>query len=883
MSDGHGVAGVRAQSPRDRDAALATAGVLAVVVLAHLADRADLPAQPERAARIATAAAPTVALATAAAMVVLTVGRWVLVRRLLAGRESLQLVPSEQFDASAETIEHFAAQLARTGPPGGRLLSAAGALRVQIATDPDGVVRYVLVAPRRARAAIQTALAAYDGVELRNAPQPWTAGDARGRVVRARLVLARSARQPLAQTGLAPDLLEGVAAAMAQLDVDAGEHASLTLDVRVFTTGQAQRVRRRLLRNATPAHGRPSAGGLRAGVRSGRLAASETVERRHDTRALDRKLDAGHTLMRFRLLLRVNASDRRRALAVMRALLGCLDALGAENHLRVAGLRVGGLGFLGADLPGRRRAFDRWLSGGWFSARRNDLVSAAEIQGLLKPPTVHCHAENVVRSTGPLPSAPRGLPDYHGQPDLIPLGTVRSRTTERMVGVRATDTVFSYMAGRSRYGKTETAIGQFVALARSGAGGLFLDPHADAIAEIKAYLTDPQLRDRVVEIDLSDHAGPARQPGWNLFALQQRAPDEAAGRVEAFVDALAAALGWDERNTRAQNLATQAAQALTELALILPAQLAPTIFEVPTLLSDQQWRAAALPHLSHATRGFFESRFPSLPGEAITAVTNLIDRLRASRPAAALLGSPVSTYDARRAMRQDLIVLACPGSGSTRDRVLANLLVYDVLHAFKARSSIAPAKRRAFWVFLDELQTYDGPNLPALLEQSAKYGGRAFLFNQNPERLTPATWNAVSTNRSHLLSTTVNAKAARMIAAEWGTPPAPEVLTRLDRYTYLASVTHATKVSRPFLVDGIAARELHAEHHHPGRVPDLDAAIEQTTAARPVTDTLAELDGHAQRIRHWLEHHPTTPPITAPASREPEGPHVIRLAPDPTR
>src|SRR5262249_35730937 len=150
-----------------------------------------------------------------------------------------------------------------------------------------------------------------------------------------------------------------------------------------------------------------------------------------------------------------------------------------------------------------------------------------------------------------------------------------------------------------------------------------------------------------------------RQPGWNLFGLTDRTPSEASARVDAFVDALAAALGWDERNTRALNLATQSAQALTELALALPPALAPTIFEVPTLLSDEAWLQAALPRLSPATRSFFTDRFPALPGEAITAVTNLLDRLRASRSVAALLGSPVSTYDARRAMANGWIVLAC--------------------------------------------------------------------------------------------------------------------------------------------------------------------------------------------------------------------------------
>jgi hypothetical protein len=553
----------------------------------------------------------------------------------------------------------------------------------------------------------------------------------------------------------------------------------------------------------------------------------------------------------------------------MRSLLAVFDGLAAANHLRARGLRLGGLGHLGDDLPGRRARFDRRLATGRLAARRRDLVSARELQGLLKPPTVHCHADNVARSRGQIPAPPRDLPVYDGRPGVIPLGRVRTRVGERVVGVRTDETFFSYMSGRSRYGKTETAIGQFLALVLSGHGGLFLDPHGDALAEILTYLTAPGVRERVVVIDLSDRDPDTPQPGWNLFGLTARSHAEAAGKVDAFVDALAAALRWDERNTRALNLATQSAQALTELALALPAELAPTIFEVPTLLSDDEWRAAVLPRLSPATRGFFADRFPSLPGEAITAVTNLLDRLRASRSVTALLGSPVSTYDAQRALANDWIVLACPGPGSTRDTLLANLLVYDVLHAAKRRASMAPSERRPFWVFLDELQTYDGPNLPALLEQSAKYGGRGFLLNQNPERLSAATWNAVSTNRSHLLSATVNSTAARKISAEWGSPPAPEVLTRLDAYSYLASVRVGRTVSPAFLVQGIPAAELHAEHRHPDQVHHLLAEVDRTAGRRPVAERLQAAESHGARIREHL----TQP---RQQSQGGGGPHVLR-------
>lgn len=53
---------------------------------------------------------------------------------------------------------------------------------------------------------------------------------------------------------------------------------------------------------------------------------------------------------------------------------------------------------------------------------------------------------------------------------------------------------------------------------------------------------------------------------------------------------------------------------------------------------------------------------------------------------------------------------------------------------------LAPGRRRPFWVFLDEVQSFDAGrsgSLAGLLEQSAKFGLRAVLLNQNPERLSP--------------------------------------------------------------------------------------------------------------------------------------------------
>jgi hypothetical protein len=844
---------MRSTTPKDQAAALGLGALIVAGLLAHLAAK-GIPGPVGIGSTPIRGDLPPLAAGIVLAVVLVVSLRLVFTRRALAHRVQLELLPADDFDPPLESIRRFASQLphARRGFLAGWLERPGSGIRVLLVPDEHGVLGYRLEVPARARRAAEAALTAYSGVDVREREPVSLAGSAAR--VRVELRLAGPASQPLGDPGPDPDPLQGIAAVLGRLHGQQ-DGAIVAVDLLPKTAAQARRFRSGLLKRAARDAGlqAPSAfAGLsdRQQRGAGRRPA-QTVDRLLATRALQRKLDASDPLFAVQILLCAHAPERAFARSAMQALLSCFEMFTGENHLRAVGLRFGGLGFLGADAPWRRKGFDRRLRTGRFApAGGGSVLCASEIAGLLKPPTVNCRVENVTRSGGAIPPPPPGLPTYKGQKSLIPLGRIAEQGSDRVIGVPVQGTFFSYMAGRSRYGKTETAIGQFVALARAGYGGLFLDPHADAIRDIKPYLTDPGIRERVVEIDLSNSETATHIPAWNLFALDRRTPAEAAGKVEAFVDALAAALGWDERNTRALNLATQAAQALVELAMTLPAELAPTIFQIPTLLSDDEWRHAIMPALSPGTRGFFQDRFPRLPGEATTAVTNLIDRLRAAAPVAKFLGSPVSTYDAARAMRDGLIVLACPGSGSTRDRLAANLLVYNVLHSAKARASIAPERRRTFWLFCDELQTYDGPNLPILLEQSAKYGGRAFLFNQNPERLSQATWNAVTTNRSHLLTSTVNAKAAGMIAKEWTGQLDAKTITGLARFTYLASITHGPRTSKPFLVHGLTTRELHGEHHHPEQVADLDALIQHTTQGDTST-----VDGqaHEQNIRQAIE------------------------------
>jgi hypothetical protein len=787
--------------------------------------------------------------------------RVVVTRRSLARRARLVVLAPDSFAPTLDGVLRCAAQLSRVRRlVGGWLDPRASAVRVLLDGSGDGAMRYSLVVPERALPAIRSALSNYDRVQVRRAgPEPPLREGAC--VMRAELRLAQSSSEPLAHLALDPDPLQSFARALAGLD-PSRERAEVAVDLLPCTAGARRRLRRRLLRQArrdNPTVPYNSGGVLDVlaggGRQVGRQPAADVVEQRAQREQIAAKVLQNEPLFHMQVLVRCQAPVKGMAAERLQGLLGCFDAWAAANSFRVVGVRLLGLAFLGSDLPGRRSWFDRRIDTGLFRPARQGVVSAREVAGFLKPPTINCAAPDVLRLGAAVYPPPRNLPEYTGQRDVLPLGRVTGEQGQRIVGLRLADTFFTYTAGRSRWGKTELAITQFLSLVRSGHGGMFLDPHEDAIRRIKSCLTEPELANRIIELDLVGTRSREGQPGWNLLAARGLSDDGRERRVEAIVDSFASALQWGERNNRALTLTTQATAALIELSTVLPADLQPTIFQIPTLLGNPEWLEAVLPFLSVPRRQFFSERFPRMAEEAITPVTNLIDRLRSSTQLAALLGSQHTTYDIAKAMNDGRIVLACPGAGGARDRLLANLLVFDLLHAAKGRAHIPPERRREFYVFLDEVQTYDGAssgNLAALLEQTAKYGVRATLLNQNPERLTSATLNALTTNRSHLIATALNAHAAALIAREWASDPPANAITGLPRWTFIAQATHHGELTRPFQFENLAVTDLFADAHRPEQVLHIQPTIDQASGRANAAETIRALDTLDDRIRAHL-------------------------------
>ncbi|MFF0629763.1 ATP/GTP-binding protein [Streptomyces sp. NPDC004296] len=698
---------------------------------------------------------------------------------------------------------------------------------------------------------------------------------------RAELVLGLPDIRALALPALQPDPLQHLAQALAGIRSETGETADVCLDLIPVSERRLARRRRTLLatarRRGPSAYGErldttgaDSAAGLGLGIIEALAAdwkgnrtttrGTKRLPRMTDVRDNVGKFTPGTGVFAVQLLLRTTAAHPQIAAARMHQLLAALAATSGENYLR-------------PRRPKSRRAiahFDHRIETGAFAPRRRQWLTVPELASFLKPPTMHCAGSNLVRSGGIVPPAPATLPIYTGQPDLVPLGAVTFPDgRERIGAARTKDLLFGLQLGKSGHGKTEAGLVQAIALAHNGHGVWYLDPHGEAWARAKPYLAHPHLQDRVWEIDLATPTLDQHVVSWNPLAMEGRDVTHVQDAVRAVTEGIAAAQEWGDKAPRARTILARTSQALALLALkAIDAgrpDLQPTLFQIRTWLTDDDWRDALLPQLPPTVQKYWSTTFPKLAENAVPTVTYAIDRIDTSMSLQAFFGSPRSGYDVRTAMDTGRIVFICP-SGSESDSLVACLLIRDLYRAGLSRQDTHRDDRRTFWAWGDELTALDASSkgfLAAIAEQLRKYEVRFSGMTQMALRLSPITRQALLQNQSLLSTCAADYDEAAFVARRWNGHVAVEAITELPKYHQVMSIALDGRPTKPFRVRGLPVEEIYADYHNPEGLPALDQAIDTNIHRRPVTEILDALETLDDDIRTLFTNHPTPPATTA--------------------
>ncbi|MEV7004020.1 ATP/GTP-binding protein [Streptomyces sp. NPDC093982] len=704
---------------------------------------------------------------------------------------------------------------------------------------------------------------------------------------RAELALALPDHLALREVPLTPDPLEALANAVADVREDLGESADVVLDLVPIASNRVGSRRRRLLAQArrNPSDG-PAIPGMPQGTKRFRFDLGHVMseiatemkgnqgggarhrphhqqQRTHrvaDVKAAMGKLAPGaEPVFSMQLLVRTCAREKYRARMLLDQVLAALEPWSGDNHLRPVGLHLG-VTRVRADHWMYRGRFDRRFETGLFVPRRNSWVTTQEIAGLLKPPTKHNNAPNIARSGGVVPPPPAALPTWTGQRGLLPLGWVaKAGGGERLAGVPLKYLLFALFLGKSGFGKTEMSLVQAIALAHGGFGVLFLDPHGDGWVRARPYLAHKELAHRIWEIDLTSPELERMVGSWNPLSMERRRESEIPDIVQYIVTGFAAALNWSDSAGRAKTILTRAVESLVYLSWHVSSagrpDLAPTVFQIRTILTDAVWRTNVLPYLPKDVRDFWENVFPSYSKEAVPVVTNIIERLSSSNAIKAFLGSSRSTYDIRHAMDTGKIVFVCPAGTGDVDRIISSLLIYDLFRAGLSRRDTPPHQRRDFFCFLDELTSVDGASkgtLAQITEQLRKYCVKLLAMTQMAQRLSATTRQGLLQNLSILSTTASDIDEATLVTRRWGKKVSPDTIVQLNRYNYVMSVTLDGGTSDPFRVRGASVEDLYSDYYRPQNEERLARAIDENLQRRSVRDILTDLRRLDSRLRRFI-------------------------------
>ncbi|MDQ1041859.1 ATP/GTP-binding protein [Streptomyces sp. V4I2] len=801
-----------------------------------------------------------------------------LAARASAERMALELVSSRHFDPSLEEIFRRGVQLARasTAMPWWAPRRAK-AVQIRLRADGTSPLRYRIEGPAGGERLLSVTPFGPDITVTRARP---IADTPRTHTVRAEFILRGKPIAPLREVPLAPDPLQPLVDAVADLRAELGDLAEIRLDLqrapkwalrarRLQLMSAARRTERREAQRSARWL-RQDASGIedsmgwqlqqlltdKPGPGGGRRLVMPPVPRRVDAAQALGKLAEDDHLVRVQLLVMCASNTQGRAQARLAQLQAALDVFGGRSRWAMRGWRLGPWR-IGADHWPTRRGFERRWNLGHCQPPRANWVQLEEITGLLKPPTVHCR----------LPVLAGDLPTFaFGDPELLLQGIYRSPDgRERLVATYAEETLFEVGVGKAGGGKTERALAQAIGWAHAGGGLVFVDPHRDSWPRATRFLAHETLMPRIALIDLNALGPNPRVSSWNPLGMHHG--QTAHEVVEAIADSYASALAWDDATApRALTILTAA---LTVLAAINEAACQvgrpedqATIFHIRALLTDTTFRKAALAavagRLDEETRAWWQVVFPTLPPDAFAVVLNPITRLAANPITRAFLGQPAGVYNIRAAMDTRMIVWVCPGGTGPTDRLITALLARDLLRAARSRRDTPESRRVPFRPYFDELITLTGATpetIASMFEDLRKYRCHVHGMTQLLARLpTPVRLSLVQ-NASTLATTAGSTSAIAPITAEWGDNPTPDRVATMERFQHYISLNvHGHRIG-PLQLRGPHLDDIFAHLARPRDVPALERAARANAQALPLTQLTQRATAQLDRVTAFLAQH----------------------------
>jgi DNA helicase HerA-like ATPase len=377
--------------------------------------------------------------------------------------------------------------------------------------------------------------------------------------------------------------------------------------------------------------------------------------------------------------------------------------------------------------------------------------------------------------------------------DIAYFARTNWRNQGKLFGIRRADRLsHMYLVGKTGVGKStlfETLIRQDL---EHGEGFALLDPHGDLYERVKHAVPEGR-RAAVVDFNVPDPSQPIRFNPLSGVRPEKRSL-AVAGLLSAFERQ------WhDSWGVRMEHVLRNTLFALLEAG-------GATLADIPRLLEEDSFRERIVAQVTNPqVRSFFlgeyESYSPSARAQVIGPILNKVGAFLSDPLLYRILVSPEGSFQPRRLMDEGGVLLVNLAKGKIGEgpaNLLGSLLVASIGLAGLSRAELPASERRAFFVYLDEFQTFASLSLAGMLSELRKYGVGLILANQFLGQLSPEIRDAVLGNVGTLVAFRVGAADAPLLAREFAPVFGAEDLVGLPNHAICLKLMIEGVVSRGF-------------------------------------------------------------------------------------
>lgn len=377
--------------------------------------------------------------------------------------------------------------------------------------------------------------------------------------------------------------------------------------------------------------------------------------------------------------------------------------------------------------------------------------------------------------------------------DISYFARTNARNRRIPFGIRQADRLSHiYIIGKTGVGKStliETLARQDL---KAGRGFALIDPHGDLVERV-AEQASMEEQKQIAYLNAPDGAQPF---GYNPLrkVRQDKIPLAVSGLLETFKKHWADAWG-----VRMEHVLRSTLYALLE-------QDEATLPDILRLYADETYRKGVVRGIKNETvRRFWRHEFEHYhfrqKADAVAPIQNKLGGLLSDPTLYRILVEPKVPLSFRTIMDEGkvlLVNLAKGRLGEDSSTLLGALIVSTLGLAAFSRAETSIERRRPFFIYIDEFQSFTTLMLANMMSELRKYGVGLTLAHQYMHQLEPDIRSAVVGNAGTLISFRVGAEDAPYLAREF--QPKIEVadLVNLPNHSiYLKLMIDGTP-SRPF-------------------------------------------------------------------------------------